>query len=257
MLPAVFLVRRRAEALPIALTLVLWLGCVWPSPGGERPEGPAFRVIVSNTLLDNPDLPGLVDAYRATDADLLLLQEYTPAHAAAMDTLRDSYPFQVERTGGAFGIAVFSRWPLTDTVVDDLGPVPWIRTTAVIRGTRLAVWNVHTLPPVFDGMDAVWRAQLTELADRAGAHAGPLLIGGDLNLTRHHGHYGRLAAEIDDLYGRCGRWAAWTWPAQGLLPLVKLDHLFGSAEVRCRSLEERTVPGSDHRAIVGTLVLRP
>jgi endonuclease/exonuclease/phosphatase (EEP) superfamily protein YafD len=240
------------------LVAAAWLAVVWPSPGAD-PVGasPPFRVVSSNALFDNPRLDALVAEWREESPDVLLIQEYSPAVEASMLSLRRQYPFRVELPQpGAFGIAVFSRWPIDNTHTVQLGPVPMLQADVHVRGKTVSIWNVHTLPPRFEGADDVWAAQLDQLAEAMAAHPGPLVVAGDFNLTRHHSHYRGLTAVADDAYGRCGRWLAATWPTEELSPtgpLVKLDHLFLKGPIRCRTLREGANPGSDHRSIMATL----
>ena len=102
---------------------------------------------------------------------------------------------------------------------------------------------------------ALRNAELAALAQLAQAQRGPLLVGGDLNVTPWSGHFRRVLDDsgLED----CARGRGWlpTWPAF-FPPLgIRIDHCLASAHWRV--LDVRTGPslGSDHYAVVNDLEL--
>ena len=100
------------------------------------------------------------------------------------------------------------------------------------------------------------RAQIGVLRAWLDAETGPWVAGGDLNLTPHDPLYGALVGgDVRDAYASCGRWAGWTWP-NGILPLIRLDHVLHGTGVGCVAVEEGAGSGSDHRPVIADLVQR-
>lgn len=85
---------------------------------------------------------------------------------------------------------------------------------------------------------------------------GPKILCGDLNLTFRSPVYARIARALSDVQPRAnGHPPRRTWPS--LLPLVALDHVFVSPDIRVRRVEvPRSRQGriaSDHLPVVADL----
>jgi endonuclease/exonuclease/phosphatase family metal-dependent hydrolase len=116
-----------------------------PRPPSEG--APHFTVMSYNVELGAEGERGSLEGFDTMDADVLCLQEVTPA---AEEVLRseytDDYPYQLYKSkGGAGGLAALSRFPLTD---DGLRTVPegwhpaWHLEAETPAG-RVQILNVH------------------------------------------------------------------------------------------------------------------
>lgn len=225
----------------------------WPAPRGEA----RLRVLTANVLMVHPDPDALLDELVALDADVIALQEVSPAWADALQRRAALGPWRWRRVipqEDSFGIALLARLPAQIEEVDLLG-VTALRATIEVDGRPVEILNVHTLPPRLDDYTERWHAQMDALADMVVEHPAPIVVLGDLNATRHHPSYRRLLrAGLRDAHAEVGRGWAWTWP-NGVFPLppLRLDHVLVNAPLRALAVREGEGRGSDHRPVVADL----
>jgi endonuclease/exonuclease/phosphatase family metal-dependent hydrolase len=145
-----------------------------------------------------------------------------------------------DSTPGRWGLAVLTTLPVIGYELMDLGRFPGDRasraaqliTVATLRGAGLRIVNTHLTHRFFSPV------QLVQLTRRLAAEDVPTVIAGDLNMP---GPVTGLAVGYSPAVS--GR----TFPASR--PLVQLDHILTSREVRARDGEVMPPAGSDHRAI--------
>ncbi len=116
----------------------------------------ALRLVTYNVNYANPDPQASLDAIAAADADVVLLQEITPAWQRALaHRFEKTYPHQIFRlhTRAAGGLAVLSKHAIVD---EELMPSPnagWFPAERLVVDTslgRVQILNVH-LRPAIDG----------------------------------------------------------------------------------------------------------
>jgi endonuclease/exonuclease/phosphatase (EEP) superfamily protein YafD len=228
-------------------------------PASARPPAgtPTVRLFTANVHDANPEIGRIAEEILAAAPDLVALQEVDPDGAAALrrSGLLTRFPYrQAEIRRGPWGIGLWSRFPLADTLVQDVAGVPFIRTTVVLGGRRLRLYILHTVAPL-GGDRARWRTQLRWVEDAVTSERGPVVVAGDFNATRYHPSFRRLLDWLVDAHERRGRgWAA-TWPRDRwpLPPLLRLDHVLVSPDVGVRSIREGVGRGSDHRPVIADL----
>ncbi|MFF4994961.1 endonuclease/exonuclease/phosphatase family protein [Streptomyces sp. NPDC000656] len=255
-LAAPALLRRSALAALAALLLAAaWLGLFGGHllPGEDR--GPGLLAVQHNVSDENPDPEGTARALAATRADLLALEELTPAalprYAAA---LAPQYPYHaVEGTVG-----LWSRHPLADVRPVDIRPAgvgeDWnraLRATARTPRGEVAVYVAHLPSLRLSPTHGFGSARRDESAVLLGAAiaAEPvdrLILLGDLNSTVDDRGLDPVTSRTDPP----SRDFAFSWPAS--LPLARIDQvLTRSATVtRIRSLP---ATGSDHLPVAAHL----
>jgi endonuclease/exonuclease/phosphatase (EEP) superfamily protein YafD len=229
-----------------------------PPPGGTSPT---LRLFDANLHDANPNVARIAEEIRATGPDLVALQEVDPDGAEGLlkSGIHARFPYRVtEARRGASGIALWSRFPLAEVQVRDVGDMPFVRVTVVLGTRRLRFYTVHAVAPVGEGR-ARWKAQLRHVDEELRRERRPLVVAGDFNATRHHPSFRRLLSHgLADAHERRGRGWARTWPRERwpLPPLMRLDHVLVTPEVTVQSVREGVGRGSDHRPIVADLVLR-
>jgi len=242
-------VRLLLATLPLALFTVgpTW----WQYLPQTSPEisGRAVTVMSVNLLMVNERTGPLVEEIRSVDADILLLQEYTDHwHEALQRGVGGAYPHIVYvPRDDSFGAAIYSKWPFVGQVNRYIplgsGTEPQMRAVVQTPERRIAVYNVHLLPPW--GMEYVieTRTQFADLIDVLGDERLPLVLGGDFNFTENSLQATSLRrAGLTDAYGQGGWGRGPTWPVHGFFrwaPGVRLDHIYlgrGLACVEFRSL---------------------
>ena len=225
--------------------------------------------MTANVLFDHGDMPALLQHAKLDDVDVLAVQELTPAALDALDTagIDGFLPFRVTHPGrGGTGSALFSRHPLTPTGGDGLarrhecGMRQAAATIHVPGATAVHVESVHPCAPR-PGQTRCWARNLAAQPPAGGDPPHVLL--GDFNATLDHAPLRRLLRTgYRDAAGTRGRGLAPTWPFRrtpGLpaVPPVTLDHVLADRRIGIGDVATRTVPGSDHRALLAELHLPP
>ncbi len=223
-------------------------------------SAPGLRVVSSNLYVLNPDPAAAGRALRALRPDVLVVPELTPAGLAglrASGLLRDLPHRAVDLAGRPEGVGLFSRLPLTDVVLQRVGPRVLPRATVQVDGQPVRLVAGHPLPPLLT-WEGLWRDALQELADEARGASLPVVVAGDLNADRDHAPFRALLdAGLRDAHDERGRGLARTWPAGRAV--LQLDHVLvrdgDDARLAVRAVREVAVPGSDHRAVLADLAL--
>jgi len=133
----------------LAITLSPGLSACGPEvlePRDPTPGVPHFKVATYNVYSRMEDDPATLAAVGATGADIVCLQEVTPAWREALrSSYSDDYPYMLfEEDPGNRGLAVLSRYPLTGSelqFVRDWHPA-W-HVSAQTPAGWLQLLNVH------------------------------------------------------------------------------------------------------------------
>jgi endonuclease/exonuclease/phosphatase (EEP) superfamily protein YafD len=254
----------RDPVLAGAAAVLVLLQLTWAAPDGpwaaDRAQGPTVRVVSSNVSDVNPTPLDLAEALLAEAPDVLVLVEYTPTMAQALDEagVRDQLPNAAEDPRfGTAGSAIFSRLPMTAREVIHPGDAPMMSATVLIDDVATEVVAVHTTQPLVD----VGRLdrQLSDLADLVHEASGPLVLAGDFNAnTQVAGFRSILEAGGTDAARASGRGWSRSWPDRLLpLPVLLLDRVVVGGGVGVRDTAEGDGHGSDHRYVVADLVAPP
>lgn len=271
-------VLRLKWALVALVPLLAWtLGpAAWswvrPMPAAPAPGEPVLTVFSANLLYRNSDALALIEQIDGVGPDVVVLQEFGgpgSAHASLEGALRERYPHaRTWPQQDAFGQAVFSRLPFEGEPTlwwgGERSRVPQLEFEVEFGGRRVAVWDVHTLPPSGRDLIGEQRAMVVALGARARAllssAGGPdaLVLAGDFNAPFGTNHLRELrAAGLRDAHASAGRGRGGTWPDRGvfsLAPRIALDHVAFSGGLRCVGARVGEGFGSDHRPVWARLV---
>ncbi|MCA9285679.1 MAG: endonuclease/exonuclease/phosphatase family protein [Phycisphaerales bacterium] len=250
-----------AWSTPMALVGDLSLGPV--GTGSTVGNGALLKVLHVNLDGTSPPTAGGVEWISRTEADLVVLEELSPAWWTALAGWSEQFPYQlVDPAPGVTGIGVLSRWPITAEFRQPAaGGFPFIDATVDLSGAPLRVLAVHPVPPVRADAVARRNAHLEEIAEQAVRAQGPCVVIGDLNETPY-GAPMRVLLEHSGLRSaREGRGRLPTWPVH--LPaierrtptwlMIPIDHVLVSPEVGVESFETGPAIGSDHLPVMATL----
>lgn len=170
------------------------------------------------------------------------------------------YQYRVDKPAeGAFGYAVYSRYPLSDWSAPVVGGQSVARMTVTLDGGRqFVLFPVHTNAPMGAEYAHDWRLQLERLTSEVRASRLPVVLAGDFNATRDNRPFRRLlSAGVRDAHDTAN--AGWdpTWPANELLPpVLRIDHVLASPAFAITGYRRGGNDGSDHLPIVAELALR-
>ena len=249
---------------------VLALACArGPTSPGPRvpPTGPVLRVLTYNVNFGLAGDQETLAAIRDAKADLALLEETNAGWERPLRaTLSAELPHMMfENRGGAGGLAVLSRFPLSE--VELLRPTGsgWFPACRVVVETpfgKVQALAVHLRPPVSDsgsvvgGYFTTGGARVEEIeAFFAKLSPGfPTLVAGDFNeeadgdVTKFLAAKGMVSALPPDQ-------PTWRWSI-GIGTLRRqLDHIMYDRRLEAVSGEVRVAGRSDHLPVIATLQL--
>ncbi|MEV0223824.1 endonuclease/exonuclease/phosphatase family protein [Streptomyces sp. NPDC050704] len=218
-----------------------------------------LRVATLNADVGGADPRALVRLVQAERIDVLAVQQLPSAGVAALaeaglGTLLPHHELHPE-----YDSSIYSRIPLSHG-----GPLhadtAWPQTTAdvTVGGRTVRLVAVHTYYPLGDAKR--WTRDMTALTSVARRSGPDTVFLGDFNASLDHAPMRELLASgLTDTHAELGHGWARTWPAGKSLvpPLVQLDHVLHGSGLVGVSVGERTVPGTDHRAVVAELALLP
>jgi endonuclease/exonuclease/phosphatase (EEP) superfamily protein YafD len=244
-----------------AVTLAV---CVVPRAFGSPSTvvGQPVRVMSVNMRLGGADAAAIVDLVRSRAVDVLTVQEYTEEARAnlAGAGIDDLLPHQeLSPQPGASGSGVYSRFPISGTGLSVNPGYGFHQVTATISipgATPVEVHSVHPDPP---GPGTEWAAGL-QAQTPAGPGTPQRILAGDFNATLDHGELRRiLDTGYRDAAAEVGAGLTPTWPYYGrrtsVTPKVTIDHVLVNGGIGVRDFAAVTIPRTDHRAIIATLVV--
>lgn len=218
-----------------------------------------LRVVTANAWFAATEHAALLDWLRRSDADVIALQEVTPAWAAALEPLTLQYPYRklIARTD-PYGIALLSRWPVVGDIEEaDLAGdgLPSLVATLERGNQRLQVIVLHTHWPLLPALQPLRDRALQQAAQRAAARPDTTVLLGDLNITPFAPAFARLLDESrlrDALADELWRptWLAGFWPLA-----LPIDHVLVPRGSCVIAHEIGPYVGSDHRPLQVTLRL--
>lgn len=231
-------------------------------------SGQSLRVLSVNLLMVNDQTGPMANGIRQANADVVLLQEYTPQwHEALVKELGSMYPHRIGvQQDDSFGVAVYSRIPWVDKPQTDLPigkwGVPELHASVKVGQQIVDFYNIHLLPPRNLMYTQEHLIQVDDLTRYLADHASPgrkIVVGGDFNFTGQMIQSHQMTGiGLADAYEqtRSGRGAS--WPVNSIfrfVPGIQLDHLYLGPGVRCKDIAYGDANGSDHLSLLADLVL--
>jgi endonuclease/exonuclease/phosphatase (EEP) superfamily protein YafD len=254
--------RRRAMAVALGIaTLIAGLPIrdyVVPMNHGEASQRAEIRIITANVLVANRDPAGLLDVLQSGDPDVFVIVEFTDRFADALKVLEDTYPHAVLAPArGAFGIALYSRWPLRNQHVFELAGTSAIHAELLSGNDRVHVIAAHLLPPMTSTMAATRNAQLRGLGDFVGTLSGPIVVAGDLNITPYSPYFVDFTERSGLRSALRGFGPSYTWPTFMPILGIPIDHVLVSDDLEIANYARAAALGSDHFPVVVDMNHRP
>lgn len=256
LLAVLALVRRSAVAgIAVVLPAVVWCALFGGALGNRGAPGGDLTVVSHNVGAANTDPAGTARALAATGAQVIALEELSPATAPGYErALAAAYPYHsVQGTVG-----LWSTYPLRDA--EALPIMPWTRAMRAVVETRegpLAVYAVHLasvrVHPVAGFTTDRRNEAAGNLAAVLRAEALPrVVVAGDLNGTTEDRALRPVTAGLRSAHEEAGDGFGFSWPAS--FPVARIDQILvkGVTPVSARTLP-RT--GSDHLPVAAALRL--
>jgi endonuclease/exonuclease/phosphatase (EEP) superfamily protein YafD len=234
----------------LAVTLALMLAALLFQAPKINAAGPILRVVTINTWTDRRRADRIIHFIEQSDADIVLLQEIGETdRAETLPQLQTAYPYIFVDERARNGPAILSRRPWSVSgIVDGSTDRPvavWARFE--LNGRTFTVASVHPAYPFLPDKQA---EDVDRLIAFVRAQVGPIVLGGDFNLTP----FSWQLAKLVRLTGL--KWAqtfSVSWPANRLLPIVLLDHVLTREPLGVVQTHTAKAIGSDHLPIVTDL----
>jgi len=186
----------------------------------------------------------------------LKVMTYTSAWHTVLSNALSSYPHKLTAPlDNPFGIAMYSRYPFTDSTVAPLftGGKAAIRATVSISGKHIDIFGVHPPPPISAALYRERNKHLQLLAEYGSQSNGPMVIAGDLNTSPWSGAFMQFVQQGNLFDTRAGKGVFATWP-DFFKPLqIPIDYIIVSAHFNVLSMHVSGDLGSDHKTIWATL----
>ncbi|MFK3732201.1 endonuclease/exonuclease/phosphatase family protein [Streptomyces sp. NPDC088090] len=257
-LVAAALLRRASVAAVVALLVptAAWLAVFGGALADKSSPGGDLTVVSHNVNQANPDPAGTARSLLAAGADVLALEELSPATAPAYErALADAYPYHFQQ--GTVGL--WSVHPLRDARAVPI--MPWtraMRATVDAPGGRLAVYVAH-LPSVRVGPSGFTSRTRDEVLGLLAAEvrAEPVrrvVVMGDLNGSTDDRALRPLTDHLVSAQTEAGAGFGFTWPAR--LPAVRIDQILLGG-VRAASAWTLPATASDHLPVAARIILPP
>jgi endonuclease/exonuclease/phosphatase (EEP) superfamily protein YafD len=263
-LVASVLTGRWVAAAISTVALIILASCVLPRAFGSPStmDGVPVTVMAMNMRLGGADANTIVALVRDRGVDVLAVQEFTPQAqanlaAAGIDAV---LPYQHLVAGpGASGSGLYSRQPLSRQSVSVNPGWGFNQAVAVLTSPGARPVEIHSVHPDPPGDGTQWAAGL-QAQTPAGPGSPLRILAGDFNSTLDHSALRAvLRTGYRDAADQVGRGFTPTWPYYGprtaVVPKVTIDHVLVNAPIGVRDFDAVTVPLTDHRAILATVVL--
>lgn len=224
------------------------------------PEGPTLRVMTLNLDAFNAARGATVDAIRAANADVVVIQEASKDWPRALDPLRRDYRYVAPADVVASqGMMIFSRAPIAQ--IRQLQPIseyyPCLVATLQLPSTTVTLFSVHPPRPLRLGESIDRDIYFARVAQQVRSVDGPVVVAGDFTATP----WSRAFAELVRGTGLVKAWSLrpWlsTWPSW--LPSfgIPIDHILANGRLAIVDVRLGDSGGSDHFPVIATLRLRP
>lgn len=274
LLPIVLFMRRMWLALVLLPAVIAFFFSYGPYLIPRTEDVPAalptLRLMTFNIETPTEDeVATLVQIIDTADADIVALQELSPAAATAFEAqLGEEYPYRSLHPVEAYaGQGVLSRFPIQEDEYFRYEGLPGSlghqRVVLTIDEQPVVLYNVHPVPPVTYKQylnAAPHRKAIRRLIEEIDTEEVPLLLAGDFNMTDHFHGYRELAAQYTDAYREVGEVGlGFTFPNKDQVPLpafLRLDYIFyDSPFMGIRSEVWPNSGSSDHAPVIADLAL--
>jgi len=207
-----------------------------------------------------------VDMLRESRADIIALQEVNDVGADLIESqLSELYPYQISLPDGIAGTGLLSKYPIRSQEIFKLAPQTFNHCQAIVDvdGVLIKVLSVHP-PSALSPTELRYRdrriSEIEGLIERA-TTGEPVLLMGDFNLTDQTTDYRLLTgAGLNDAFREAGWGLGNIWPARlkgitGLIPCMRIDHIWHTGEISVLSAHVGSRVGSDHLPVTAEIAI--
>jgi endonuclease/exonuclease/phosphatase family metal-dependent hydrolase len=235
-----------------------------------------LTMMTFNTLAWQREGRDLEASISEANPDVVGLQEIGPRGADHLaQTLADRWPYHfITQSASSSGAAVLSRYPISEPVAFRASPSGhwWQRMTIEAPSGPFTYLNIHTkiphirtthqklagrrFPLEFHAEQR--RSEVQALVAMLERMDGPVIVGGDFNMTERSPDHRLLSTRLHDAFKAVGAGFGMTFPKRGSFPrafpapfpLLRLDYIWHSRHFVASWAYKGDGGQSDHHPIV-------
>ncbi len=228
-----------------------------PKPKIDGATISQIRVFQSNVLFDNQQYDRVISLVNKENPDIAVFVEFGEEWAKQFEFLKDDFPyFFIHHDNQEFGTAIYSKLPLDNSTIEDLGGSRKTLVTNIeISGQFVSVVASHLNVPTSNWSYEMQKEQLLELADYLTKIPHPILALGDWNITMWSPHYKQFIAKTKLKNARYGFGLISSWPTYFPFLSIPIDQLVISPEIKVLNIRTGSKVGSDHFPLITDLVI--
>lgn len=228
---------------------------------GENHKGEPsnFKIISINIFSENQNFEPLKEYLAKEKADVLVLQELTPAWQKHIDFVRKEYPYYKEEVrDNNFGIAVYAKQPF-DTIITrnyiDKGH-PSLLGKLKVNGKEVAIVMSHPVPPLpnqarFEKRNKQYQLIKEEIDALPTTN---IILIGDLNSTIYSPNFKLIQSDkMKD--ARAGFGLNNSWSAFSPILRTNIDQCWVSKPIKVTNFYRGKDIKSDHFPIIAELLI--
>lgn len=231
------------------------------APPKATVSGPAFKLMNLNVLVSNKRYSQTIDLIRQQKPDIIALEEINQAWVTGLAPVLREYPHQKSvPLENAFGIGLYSKFPLSDVQVRTFGEpyrgIYFPSIVAKVHVSKSQVFTVvatHPLPPTAGFQ--VRNSQLADIGAQRTSFGENLVITGDLNTSPWSPYFVKLIQKTGLQDSQLGFGIQPSWPAYSPLIKTPIDHILVSEQFAVLNRELGPDVGSDHLPVFVVLGL--
>lgn len=235
-------------AINLALIIPLYF-----KPTMSSDNGQAIRVFFANVHTANPHHEIVRDLIIESDPGIIVLLEVNQNWLDDLDLMDSGFTYSVTQPReDNFGIALFSRFSLSDSGIVELGryQLPSVYAQMQSNDEVITIIATHPPPPSHRTGAEARNQQIAEVAQYVIGFDTEVILFGDLNLSSWSPYFTDLIMVTGLRDSRLGFGVQPTWPTGNMLLQIPLDHVLVSPKITV--LERYTGPyiGSDHLPVI-------
>ena len=248
-----------------ASVVVLLINAYCIAPYYVRTEVPTYSteetvsILLMNILSSNDHFDLVRKQIDRFQPDIVVLEEVNQKWFEALDTLNESYPYEVYAIQeDNFGIWALSKVPFFEHDIVYWGEAgkPTVSLRFPVDTTTVQLIATHPLPPISPTYTYLRNNQLMTIAHQV-REEETLIVVGDFNTSSFSSIFQAFTDSLNLQDSRRGWGLQPTWPSWSISPLMTtLDHCLISRDLSVVRRETGGYTGSDHLPVYAEVALR-
>jgi endonuclease/exonuclease/phosphatase (EEP) superfamily protein YafD len=182
-----------------------------------------------------------------------------------LKAIEKDYPYQIIKLPrmdfSAFGIALYSKYPLTDPRIEHFGTllgssestIPSISALINFDNQPIRLIITHPVPPT---LFAYRNSQLASMGAARKQYEKNLIILGDLNVSQWSPFFQKLTQQTGLRDSQLGFGVQPSWPSQQWWIRTPIDHILVSPDIQVLNRSIGPEVGSDHLPVLARIALK-